>query len=224
MSCWESPKVGSVETQTHRADRLRRAILSTFGLIASGAVVVLCGLEVDNNNVTEAEISVFRAVNEFPSLFYRPAWLVMQLGNMLVVPALAVACVILRRFRLALAALLVGAGKWYASRLVKDTYFRQRPGSLLDDVVLRDAPDSGQAFVSGHAVIAIGLAVVLHPYLTRRGRILVWCAAFLVCLTRVYVGAHLPLDVVGGAAMGVVLGILANTVANAAGLHFRQRS
>ena len=53
---------------------------------------------------------------------------------------------------------------------------------------------------------------------------LVWCAAFLVCLTRVYVGAHLPLDVVGGAAMGVVLGILANTVANAAGLHFRQRS
>ena len=34
-------------------------------------------------------------------------------------------------------------------------------------------------------------------------------AAGFVCLARMYVGAHLPLDVVGGAALGVAVGAIA---------------
>jgi undecaprenyl-diphosphatase len=34
----------------------------------------------------------------------------------------------------------------------------------------------------------------------------------LVCLARVYVGAHLPLDVVGGAALGLAIGGLVRLV------------
>ena len=39
----------------------------------------------------------------------------------------------------------------------------------------------------------------------RRGRVLVLAALPAVALMRVYVGAHLPLDIVGGAALGLAV-------------------
>jgi undecaprenyl-diphosphatase len=89
---------------------------------------------------------------------------------------------------------------------------RHRPNEILDDVVLRDSFGGGLAFVSGHAIIAFGIATLAHPYLDRTWRIVVWTLASLACLGRVYVGAHLPLDVVGGAAAGVSLGFIINLI------------
>ena len=43
------------------------------------------------------------------------------------------------------------------------------------------------------------------PWLGRRGRIAVAALVTVVCLSRVYVGAHLPLDVVGGAGLGLAV-------------------
>jgi len=181
--------------------------------LAAAGLLLVTGLHVDGNHVSGAERAVFRVLNDLPSAIYVPAWVVMQFGNLLAVPALAaVAAVGLRRYRLAAAALVVGAAKWYGSRIIKTEFLRERPASILGDVITRDAPLSGQAFVSGHAVIAVGLAVVFHPYLGRRQRIVVWAIAALVCVTRVYVGAHLPLDVVGGACAGWIVGTLATVL------------
>jgi undecaprenyl-diphosphatase len=44
--------------------------------------------------------------------------------------------------------------------------------------------------------------------LMRRGKIAVYGLATLVAVSRIYVGAHLPLDVVGGALLGTLLGWL----------------
>jgi undecaprenyl-diphosphatase len=62
--------------------------------------------------------------------------------------------------------------------------------------------------VSGHATVAFGLATVLSPVLPRNGKIAVFGLATLVAASRVYVGAHLPLDVLGGALLGTLLGWL----------------
>lgn len=198
---------------TRRAERSRtKFVRGALSILAAVAVLIVTGLHVDGNHVSEAETAVFRVINEFPSVIYWPAWVVMQLGNLIAVPAVAIVALLFRRYRLAIASLIVGVGKWYSSRLLKDVFVRERPASVISDVVLRDAPAAGQAFVSGHAVIAVGLAVVVHPHVGRRWRILVWAAALLVCVARIYVGAHLPLDVVGGAAAGWAIGTLANLV------------
>jgi glycosyltransferase 2 family protein len=198
---------------TLRAESSRtKFVRGALSILVAVAVLVLTGLHVDGNYASEAETSAFRILNGFPSLIYWPAWVVMQLGNLIAVPAVAVVALLFRRYRLAIAALIVGIGKWYSSRLLKDVFLRERPASVLSDVVLRDAPAAGQAFVSGHAVIAVGLAVVIHPYVGGRWRIVVWVLALLVCVARVYVGAHLPLDVVGGAAAGWAIGTVANLV------------
>jgi membrane-associated phospholipid phosphatase len=41
-------------------------------------------------------------------------------------------------------------------------------------------------------------------------RVVLWTVVALVLIGRVYVGAHFPLDVTGGAAVGLVLGSLVN--------------
>lgn len=192
-----------------------------ISILAALALLFLNGVHVDGNYASDLEVAVFRSINNLPSLIYWPAWLVMQLGNMIAVPAIAIVALLFRRYRLVITCLIVGVGKWYSSRALKDVFLRERPASVVSDVVLRDAPAAGQAFVSGHAVIAVGLAVVVHPHVRRKGQIIVWAAALLVCVARVYVGAHLPLDVVGGAAAGWAIGTAANLVT---GLFARRRS
>jgi undecaprenyl-diphosphatase len=64
----------------------------------------------------------------------------------------------------------------------------------------------GRGFISGHAATLAALAAVAWPWHGRRGRIAAAVVVVVVCLTRIYVGAHLPLDVVGGAGLGLAVG------------------
>ena len=54
----------------------------------------------------------------------------------------------------------------------------------------------------------MALATVASPFLGRRARRVAWVLAGCVCLARIYVGAHLPFDVLGGAALGWAAGAL----------------
>jgi undecaprenyl-diphosphatase len=62
--------------------------------------------------------------------------------------------------------------------------------------------------VSGHAIVVWGIATLLSPYVTPRWRVVVFGVALLNSLGRVYLGAHNPLDVIGGAAIGVAIAAL----------------
>lgn len=90
-----------------------------------------------------------------------------------------------------------------------------RPDSLLDNVNILGDPAGGLGYVSGHSAVAVALATVSSPYLRRRARRVAWALAAAVCLARMYVGAHLPLDVLGGAALGWAAGALVHLVIGA---------
>ncbi len=133
-------------------------------------------------------------------------WAVMQLGNLLAVPATALIAFVARRRRLAVDLVVSGGAAWLVAKVVKQLVNRGRPAELLHQVILRHAPASGHGFVAGHAATAFALATAASPYLGSRGRLAVVVLASLVSVARVYVGAHLPLDIVGGAALGVLAG------------------
>jgi undecaprenyl-diphosphatase len=92
------------------------------------------------------------------------------------------------------------------AKVVKGIVVRGRPDGLLADVVIRGTAAQGRGFVSGHAAVVTTLLVVAWPWLGRRTRLVVVVLAVAVCLARVHVGAHLPLDVLGGAALGLAVG------------------
>jgi hypothetical protein len=122
-----------------------------------------------------------------------------------------------RRFWLAANLAITGIGVWLAARWIKDQVGRGRPADLLSDVHLRGHHDSGLGFVSGHAAVAVAIATMIVPYLGRRARWVAVAVAVGVCLSRMYVGAHLPLDVVGGAALGWAAGSLVHLLLGAPG-------
>jgi membrane-associated phospholipid phosphatase len=179
---------------------------SDVALVAGGAVLLLvAALPVDPDHVPDAEAAVFRVINGTTVLPFVLVWPVMQLGNVLVVPASVLAAAAFRRWRLAAELLVAGTVTYLGAKVVKGIWPRGRPDGLLADVVIRGAEAHGRGFVSGHAATLTALAAVAWPWLGRRGRIAVAVLVVVVCLARVYVGAHLPLDVVGGAALGLAV-------------------
>jgi glycosyltransferase 2 family protein len=180
--------------------------------IASGMVLVMATAIVAREGLSGIEIDVFRSINRLPAAIATPIQLVMQAGAL---PAAFVAAIIAltaRKGRLAAAVVLAGAGAWMTAKLVKSIVGRGRPGSLLDGVVHHGAIDRGLGFPSGHAALAAAVVVVASPHLGRVGRRAGWTVVAIVAIARMYVGAHLPLDVLGGAALGWTIGHGVTTV------------
>jgi len=184
----------------------RRAELAA---VAVGLVVVVAGgVVASDGTVPGWEDAVFHRVNDLPDALYPLLWPVQQLGAVLAAPVVAVVALVLRRWWLALAAMLVVVAKLGAERIVKAVVTRERPAtSIGPDITIRgDVKLSGASFVSGHAVMVGALAAVVTPYLPNSWRPLPWVLVALVAIARVYVSAHNPLDVVCGAALGIVIG------------------
>jgi membrane-associated phospholipid phosphatase len=185
---------------------IRRGWPEAAAVVVGAALLVVSALPVEAGRVGDSEVAVFRVLNATTVLPFLVVWPFMQMGNLAAVPVVAGVAAFLRRWRLVAAALIAGVGVWVLAKVVKGIVPRGRPDALLDDVVIRGDAALGRGFVSGHAAVVVALVVVAWPWLGRRGRIACAALAVAVCLARVHVGAHLPLDVVGGAGLGLAVG------------------
>ncbi|HEY7102308.1 MAG TPA: phosphatase PAP2 family protein [Mycobacteriales bacterium] len=201
--------------------RDRRGLAGPMAAVAlvGLALTVLSSLAARDGTVSAPERSVFEAINGLPDWLERPMWAFQLLGVLVTPVVIAVVLLVLRRWRPALALLLLVPLKLVAERQVlKQLVERQRPGQTETDPILRDVPPAGLSFPSGHAIVAAATLVILWPYLGRTGRIVATLLAVGVGVARIYLGAHNPLDVVAGAGLGLILGALLTLVV---GVHRR---
>jgi undecaprenyl-diphosphatase len=182
------------------------------------AVAILCGLIAAGGEVPGWEKSIFHAINDLPDWLERPMW-VFQLAGLLLVPFLVAAVAALfRKWWLTGALVVLVPLKLFVEKaVVKQLVERERPGTTICGYpdafdaacgnFRGDVPLFGLSFVSGHAVIAWSVATVLFVALPGRWRWLPFVVATLNAIARVYLGAHNPLDVIGGGAIGVAIGV-----------------
>jgi undecaprenyl-diphosphatase len=106
-----------------------------------------------------------------------------------------------------------GVGVYYLAKAIKEVVQRGRPEALIDGINGRETfADGSLGYPSGHAAVAGALTVVVTPYLRGRWRWLPISLLAIVMFGRMFVAAHVPLDLIGGAAMGVAAGAIANLI------------
>jgi undecaprenyl-diphosphatase len=172
-------------------------------------VLVVCGVLVANRTVLGTDVAVFRRVNHWPGWLYPPMWTVQLSGVIGALPLVAAAAALLRRLRLAAATLL----KVWLEAVAKMVVQRDRPAETLPDVILRgQSAAHGLSCPSGHAMVIFAITALVAPYFKGWWKVLPWALAAAVCLSRVYLGAHFPVDVAAGAGLGLFIGSALNLV------------
>jgi membrane-associated phospholipid phosphatase len=194
--------------------RIRRDVVL---LVASLAVFAVCAVIVADGRAGSIERAAFHAVNGLPDGLYRPMLAFQYLGVLAMPLVVAVGALAFRRWRLTAALVLVVPLKLATERVVKLLVARERPGSTVPEAVLRGVHPAGLSFVSGHAIITFAIAGLLALVLPRRWAVVAFVLATLNGVARVYLGAHNPLDVVGGAAVGLAIAAALDLVLDVAG-------
>ena len=174
-----------------------------------GAGAALFGVswaEARAERIPSYEERVFRWANGADDRLRIPVRAIMQAGTFGTVPAVAVVAYLAGRRRLAVTVLAAGTAAWYGAKAAKPLGGRARPQGVLGERVrLREGIEGNLGWVSGHTCVATTTAFVLADDLPGWMKPVLASIVAITGFGRMYVGAHLPHDVVGGAGLGMMI-------------------
>jgi undecaprenyl-diphosphatase len=177
-------------------------------IVALGAAVLAfagAAFLVYDRPVAGWEHTWFTAVNDWPASWKYAFLAITLLGSTWLAAAAVIAAYAFKLYwltwRLAVS-IIIGYG---AALGLKAGFDRPRPEDLFDTAHIR-AVESSAGFPSAHVMIITIVMLSLLPYLPKGWR---WLIALppiaAVALSRMYLGVHLPLDVLGGVALGLLV-------------------
>ncbi len=184
----------------------------TAGLLAGLGVVLFAASALSvKAGATSWDARLFRILNLVPSAaasVLTPLSHLFGPAGIIAVVLLTVVYVVARnRSVLPVAATAVAAGAaWLLANVAKVIADRPRPYHVMAGAVLRQQPAHGTSFPSSHTAVTVAVVIALVPFLARPLAVAGIAYAGLVGWSRVYLGVHYPLDVLGGAGIGMAVG------------------
>ena len=102
-----------------------------------------------------------------------------------------------------------------AAQVMKRLADQPRPLSVVPGLDTHGYPSdpAGNAYPSAHTALVVAAVCALWPWMRTPHRVVGVCFAVLVATNRLYIAAHWPIDVVGGAAIGLLAGSIAWLIA-----------
>jgi undecaprenyl-diphosphatase len=174
--------------------------------IVFGIALFVLGALVANGGSGPFETALFNTLNHLPD-FLLPLFLLLSLfGTIGFALLLAVYGLFKKRYIFALKVFLAGVGAYALAYGLKLLDIRARPQALFDVANIRESAIATNGYPSGHVAVATALAIILYQYIPSRFHKYITFTVLGVALSRLYLGVHLPADLLGGFALGLVVG------------------
>jgi glycosyltransferase 2 family protein len=173
----------------------------TVQLVLAIILFTASAIIVSDDKMATWEKLVFNAVYGLPNGLNPVFQLLNQLGNITVLLALAIIMLFKKHYSIVIRMLMAGLLAEILAHIGKGLVGRPRPIEYIADLILRD-PTYGVGFPSGHTAVATAVALACWQYLPKGYKWItpVWIIG--VAMSRMYVGVHAPMDLVGGFAIG----------------------
>lgn len=185
-----------------------------IGIVAVlSAAFVLLAAYASNGILGSLEKDIFKAIYHSSETLWPLALAITQLGSVWMLLAVVGLLFVVRwRPEPAVAVALAGTLVVAASSVVKEIVGRPRPVGLLEDVSAREVIVRGLGFPSIHVALATAMSVTVVMYLPRKWWWLPVPIIVLVGWSRIYLGVHTPLDIIGGILLGSIVALVATFI------------
>lgn len=171
-----------------------------------GIVLFLITADIASRGVDSLESSIFRAVNQLPEVSLPFFLLFSFFGSIGYALILAFYNIFKKRYIPALEYFLAGTLAYVIAYGLKLLEYRVRPELLLDNAAVRENAAATFGFPSGHVAVATALAIIMYQYVPSRYHRYITLSVVLVAMSRLFLGVHLPIDLIGGFSIGLVVG------------------
>lgn len=188
----------------HNTEPYPRAYIA--GLIIGVVLFIPSLLIAHAHQLPGVQRSIFYDLNNLPNYFRLPAlWVTEGLGAGYPIAVCIIVPALFKRWRLAWRFFVTVGGTGVVMELAKIIAKEPRPYVLLHGHLHQRAIETGlNSFPSGHEAVATAMALTLWLILPRAWR---WLSVFwilIVGVSRLYLGVHAPVDIIGGFAIGLM--------------------
>lgn len=178
--------------------------ITLLALLASLIIIIWLAVLASRHEVLDWEISLFQTIYNWPAWLFPFFLIFTQFGNALIIPIALAGAAVHRHLRLGANIFTTGTLTYLLLIITKEMIARPRPALLLSGIGSRETMLYGYGFPSGHSAISVALALCILPEIPKRYRWIPLAWVVLVPLSRIYLAAHVPTDVIGGLALGII--------------------
>ncbi len=184
--------------------KINRATRTWLILLASLFGIGVTAWLATNEKLVLGEEHILRLAYSLPEDLRLFFLVITLLGSIWILAIILPLLLIKERYDVALRLIISSSLIFIITAIAKEVIGRPRPG-LLVDLLQRELLVQGYGYPSGHTALATVIALVIGAYLPRKRWFIVPLWIGLTALSRLYLGVHAPLDIIGGFCIGVLV-------------------